>query len=89
MRCLRCLRYPSGDTARLQAATSAAFLAWMPRSFYTYNRIPSQMVAIDVPELMLDFSHHIYRRANSVLAPAARKLLDEMRELCRNSPLRE
>lgn len=84
---------PAVETLSLATAStlvaSGNFLAWMPRSFYTYNRIPSQMVAIDVPELMLDFSHHIYRRANSVLAPAARKLLDEMRELCRNSPLRE
>ena len=64
---------------------SGQFISWQPRAILALEGPTSGIVELDVPDLHWRRQFYVFRRARGLLAPAAAKLVDELRAVCRNA----
>jgi DNA-binding transcriptional LysR family regulator len=63
-------------------------VSWQPRAVLAIDKGAGPIVEIKTPELIWDRQFSVFRREKGLLAPAAKKLVDEIRLLCSPEPAR-
>ena len=58
-------------------------ISWQARAVLTIDRGEGRIVEVTAPDLAWDRQFFVFKRAKGILAPAATKLVDELRALCR------
>ena len=64
---------------------SGQFISWQPRAILGLEGAGSNIVELDVPALLWHRQFYVFRRERGLLAPAATKLIEELRALCREA----
>jgi DNA-binding transcriptional LysR family regulator len=64
---------------------STEILSWQPRALLRYDNASGPIVELPAPELLWQRQFFVFRRQRGVLSPAAMKLVEELREICRAS----
>jgi DNA-binding transcriptional LysR family regulator len=64
---------------------STDILSWQPRAILPLQEESGGIVELPVPDLLWRRQFYVFKRQRGLLAPAARKLIDELREVCREA----
>jgi DNA-binding transcriptional LysR family regulator len=64
---------------------SMDILSWQPRAILSLHEYSGGIVELPVSALLWRRLFYVYKRQRGLLAPAARKLVEELREVCRTA----
>ncbi|WPP02929.1 LysR substrate-binding domain-containing protein [Methylocella tundrae] len=64
---------------------STDMLSWQPRAILSLDGASGRIVELSTPELMWKRQFYVFKRQRGLLAPAALKLIEEMRAISRES----
>lgn len=63
-------------------------ISWQPRAVLAIDKGAGPIIEVKTPDLTWDRQFSVFRREKGLLAPAAKKLVDEIRLLCSPEPAR-